>query len=920
MKTNEKEKNVKERKIIPLVTKIDLEDKTWVLAQNGEWVPKAEIKPEYRDIPDDEWVSMDPMLLKRIGKRYTYMINKMCWIKRISNGKTPKIKIWKLEDYQNVGGYLKWNRFFVHILVAKIFLINPNNYKIVDHINGDPSRLSLENLRWASHSANSSNRKKSNWFFKKYDLKGNFIENIYYHTLSQSKRSYLLSIIRNKEGIGSKFKYELVNKLVEEYRKKFGDPDPSGWKYTKYPNVEINTRGYLRIKGKLTVGYKSSSGYYIISLTLSKRKYKKVYIHRLMLETFGNNIDTNFITDHKDTDTYNNTIENLIGGTFKSNSNNPITKRKLSKVVSQIDPKTFKIINKFPSIKDANKSFGGKGDIGSSIHYSGTLSYGFLWSFEGFEEEKIKEFKSSNYKFTFPDGFWDNEDNIRKFANNFKTVSEFQEKYPHGAAKAREKGILGELFNYKKPRRFTYELCFEVAKKFKTVTEFYKIEPNIFNKVKKTGWIKDYTWIEEGRKPRGYWNEKTAKAEAKNYETASEFRKSSSTAYRILRDLGKLNEFFPEYVIPQTTPRGFLDKEEVREERARQCKNRNEYSKKYSKSYEKSRKNKGELDKLFPKKSEEEKKEEIRLLASSCKDFSEFRKNFTTQYNYATRKRWISELFPNKRTIKPSGWWLIKEHRKEAANSCKTKLEYEKRFGAAYKISRTTEGELVEFFPNSRKELPKNWWKDKEHRLEAAKRCIDRNQYCKDFPGAYNTSLKIDNEIDELFPRIRIPASWWKDKEHRLEVAKKCSSRHDYQSKYRNAWEVSKTIPGELKEFFPLSKETKPLQWWKDKEHRLEAAKQCKNRAEYKQKFVRAYEVSLSISGELVEFFGRGLRKISSNYWKLKEHRKTAAETCRSRYEYSKKYSQAYKISNKLNELDEFFPSKLINQKENEKD
>jgi len=56
----------------------------------------------------------------------------------------------------------------VHILLAECFIPNPNNYPIVDHIDGNRSNNNLDNLRWVTYGQNAINKAKSNNTSSKY--------------------------------------------------------------------------------------------------------------------------------------------------------------------------------------------------------------------------------------------------------------------------------------------------------------------------------------------------------------------------------------------------------------------------------------------------------------------------------------------------------------------------------------------------------------------------------------------------------------------------------------------------------------------------------------------------------------------------------------------------------------------------------
>lgn len=79
---------------------------------------------------------------------------------RLRNGLTKKI----LKTSKNQGGYYLFTHRrsinnrpttkYMHRIVAELFVSNPNNYKEVNHINGDKSDNSSNNLEWVTRQEN----------------------------------------------------------------------------------------------------------------------------------------------------------------------------------------------------------------------------------------------------------------------------------------------------------------------------------------------------------------------------------------------------------------------------------------------------------------------------------------------------------------------------------------------------------------------------------------------------------------------------------------------------------------------------------------------------------------------------------------------------------------------------------------------
>lgn len=90
------------------------------------------------------------------------------------------------------------NRFRVHRLVAEAFIPNPNNYPVVNHIDGNKQNNHVDNLEWCSYKDNSIHAYKNNLLnlepsiratskkVNMYDLNGNYIKT--FNSISAAKR------------------------------------------------------------------------------------------------------------------------------------------------------------------------------------------------------------------------------------------------------------------------------------------------------------------------------------------------------------------------------------------------------------------------------------------------------------------------------------------------------------------------------------------------------------------------------------------------------------------------------------------------------------------------------------------------------------------------------------------------------------
>lgn len=147
--------------------------------------------------------------------------------------------------------------------------------------------------------------------------------------------------------------------------------------------------------------------------------------------------------------------------------------------------------------------------------------------------------------------------------------------------------------------KWNKETCYEEAKKYSTRSEFKKGCSRAYKVACKNKWLDNYDWFVEVCKPMGYWSYETCYEEAKKYSTRTEFQKGSSGAYAVARQNKWLDDY--DWFKEVHKPNEYWTYEICYEE-AKKYSKRSEFKRECGGAYVVAHKN-GWMDELFPQKS-----------------------------------------------------------------------------------------------------------------------------------------------------------------------------------------------------------------------------------------------------------------------------------------------------------------------------
>lgn len=340
-------------------------------------VNKKRITKEKLDTLDGEmWKNIDGFPYKVSNKG------------RVANAETNKILSNIKSDYHCVNLYKNRKMFVkrVHRLVAKAFIPNPDDKKLVNHKDGNKHNNSVNNLEWCSNSYNIQHAHDNGLIkvsshsiiIEQYDEKDNKIR----EWKSASKAIKDTQISREKlyklcetGDTYNKFTYKMIR--PKENKKIIKNEI---WK--KIPNYDYYASSHGRIKNdKDKLLRQNGTTYKTVELRKNK-KGKKFCVHKLIALSFLPNPNNYDIVNHIDHDKFNNKLSNLEWCNLSQNTQAAIKAGKIK--TYKIDQYSLekKFIKTWTSASEAGKKLNiSRVGIWHALKNTNTEYGGFKWKY-----------------------------------------------------------------------------------------------------------------------------------------------------------------------------------------------------------------------------------------------------------------------------------------------------------------------------------------------------------------------------------------------------------------------------------------------------------------------------------------------------------------------------------------------------------
>lgn len=240
-----------------------------------------------------------------------------------------------------------------------------------------------------------------------------------------------------------------------------------------------------------------------------------------------------------------------------------------------------------------------------------------------------------------PAGYWTYERCLAE-AQKYKFKIDFRNASAGAYDAAKDKGWISEYtwLESRSLTKWTYETCYEEAKKYKTRSAFGKEASSAYNTARKNGWLDDYVWFVSDRKPAGYWTYETCYEEAKKYKKRGDFAVASGVAYRFARKNGWIDDYT--WFKSGTTPAGYWTYDRCWHE-AKKYKTRNDFHKANLGAYDAAYRNRWLEDYVWFESKFVWTYDACYEVAKQYKTKREFEKGNCGAYTAARRKGWLKD-------------------------------------------------------------------------------------------------------------------------------------------------------------------------------------------------------------------------------------------------------------------------------------
>lgn len=436
--------------------------------------------------------------------------------------------------------------------------------------------------------------------------------------------------------------------------------------------------------------------------------------------------------------------------------------------------------------------------------------------------------------------------------------------------------------------KWTYESCFEEAKKYTSSTDFKKHNSGAYSIAAKKGWIKSYTWFKRPTVHNKKWTHEMCRQEASKYKSRGDFKANNPVAYSVARKNGWLDSYT--WFEAKRLPNGYWTRERCYNAAKKYC-SRNEFNVKKGVAYQVAWKN-GWLDdyewfsdSLTGKKwthetcFEEAKKYRVR---------ADFQKYSETAFQVAWRNGWLKEYtWLEMGVISDKNNYVVYCYKDEETNSVyvgltnSLKRRHKQHYNGILKHGEVQYDTVYRFFHSLGKAIPEPV-------------VLKEGLYAKeaqDFEGYYIELYKSEGfKVLNLAKAGSLGAYGKWDREKCFLEAMKYKSRGEFCDKSSGAYSVAREN-GWLDDYTWF--EVLKGKWTRDT--CFDVAMECKSRGELQKKNQVVYDVARE-NGWLDDYTWFEERRKAHGYWNY-ERCFSEAQKYHSKTELKKNCPSAYNVS-----------------------